>query len=238
MIECLVREAEKNKADVVICGYRECYKDGTFKERFCNKTIRVKYKKEILPEFFVTNNIGWNVWAKLYKKSAVDSIQFRVGMRIAEDMFFNYEVLKEAAVIVEYGFPGYNYIKHENSVMSSCDCSKFFDSFYLTKEVFEDIVTNHEYKDEKLYFYIKNELFFFRYIYAKNKNKEDGKKIEIARRVFLNTLPDEKIECGKRMKIEVFLLKYFKSIFKVFAKCYWKSRSKYKLKGFKRKNWG
>ena len=78
------------------------------------------------------------MWAKLYTRSIIGDVRFQVGKRIAEDMYFNYEILKKAKTIVECGFPKYNYIKQDESAMASSDCSRFFDSFYLTKAVFDD----------------------------------------------------------------------------------------------------
>ena len=73
-ISALVEVAEREKSDITIGGYREYYDDGREKEYGCNQKTIVKKDKQILTEFFTTNNIGWNVWAKLYKRNAVEGI--------------------------------------------------------------------------------------------------------------------------------------------------------------------
>lgn len=211
-------------ADIAIIGHREYYEDGSFKECFCNKKKTVKHGTEILTEFFTTNNISWTVWAKLYTRAAIDSVRFQVGKRIAEDMYFNYEVLKNAKIIVEYGFPKYNYIKQDESAMASSDCSRFFDSFYLTKKVFDDEETDEKHKTNKTIFYAKSGLFFFRMIYAKDKDKKAGKDIKKARKIFLDSLCGEKIGLTGRMQLELIILKYFEPLYRQQAKIYWSKK--------------
>lgn len=220
LLESMMNEMEQEDADIVITGHRECYDDGSFKECFCNKRKDVKCGKEILKEFFTTNNISWTVWAKLYKRAVIENVRFKVGKRIAEDMFFNYEALKNASLIVEYGFPEYNYIKQDGSAMASSDCSKFFDSFYLIKAVFDDIETDELFRSEKMSFYVKSELFFFRMIYAKDKNHRAAREIEKARRIFLDSLKDGVNILSTRMRMELLLLKYFEPLYRIQAKIY------------------
>ncbi len=65
----------------------------------------------------------------------------------------------------------YNYIKQDESAMASSDCSRFFDSFYLTKAVFDDVETNANHRTDKVFFYVRSGLFFFRLMYAKDRKK-------------------------------------------------------------------
>lgn len=225
LLKSMMNIVEQKQADIVVAGHRELYNDGSFKECFCSGKIDVKFGKEILKEFFVTNNISWTVWAKLYKKSVIQNVRFKVGKRIAEDMYFNYEVLKNAKTIVEYGFPGYNYIKLEESAMASSDCIKFFDSFYLTKAVFDDIETDEFFKHQKEQFYVKNELFFFRLIYAKDKKRQVTDEIKEVRKKFIDSTQDIYID-SLRMRMELLLLKYFEPLYRLQAKFYWGGKRK------------
>lgn len=217
-IRLLVEVAEREKADVAIGGYRECYDDGSEKKYGYNRKTTVKRDKEILTEFFSTNNIGWNVWAKLYKRDAVEGIFFIEGKKIAEDMFFVYQVLKTVNRVAIYGFPIYRYIKHGNSAMADTNCLKFFDSFYLTRDVFMNKETDELYKKEKLDFYIRNELFFFRFIYTKDKMGKVKEEIANARYIFLDDVEKNTGNKTLRMKIELLLLKRVPVLFKMYAK--------------------
>lgn len=40
--------------------------------------------------------------------------------------------------------------------MASSDCSRFFDSFYLTKAVFDDAETNENHRTDKVFFYVRS----------------------------------------------------------------------------------
>ena len=84
-----------------------------YEEVNCSKEIFVKKEKEVLREFFLSNKIGWNVWAKLYKKDVIGNIRFVEGKKTAEDMFFVFEALKNAKKIVIHEEPLYNYIKQQ-----------------------------------------------------------------------------------------------------------------------------
>lgn len=218
MIDSLVEVAERENADVTIGGYRECYDDGSEKQYLCSQKTFVKKDKEILTDFFTTNNIGWNVWAKLYKRNAVKGISFIEGKKIAEDMFFIYQVLKSVDRVAIYGFPIYRYVKHDDSAMAGTNSLKFFDSFYLTRDVFLDPETDEFYKKEKLDFYIRNELFFFRFIYTKDKMGNAKKEIANVRNMFLNDVEYHTGNEKLRTKIELLMLKRIPSLFKIYAK--------------------
>lgn len=216
----MLDDCKKNDADISISGYREWYEADKYEEVNCSKEFSVKTEKEILKEFFLSNKIGWNVWAKLYKKDVIGNIRFIEGKKTAEDMFFVYEVLKNAKKIVVHEEPLYNYVKQENSAMADANCEKFFDTFYLINEVYKDNIIDSELEEEKLSFYLKSGLWFFRFIIAKDKEKKYQELILKARVEFLNNIKVRKIDCGIRFKIEVFMLKHVYFIFRMFA-YYW-----------------
>mgnify|MGYP001623086881 CR=1 FL=1 len=226
LLESMMDVIQQKQADVVISGHRECYDDGSFKDCFCNKKETVKCGDQILSDFFTTNNIRWTVWAKLYTRSIIGTVRFQNGKRIAEDMYFNYEIFKKANTIVECEFQKYNYIRHDKSVMASNDCSRFFDSFYLTKAVFDDIETNENHWSEKILFYVKNSLYFFRMIYAKDRNKKAAENIRDARKIFLNSIQNNIVVLPGRMRLELLLLKCNESLYRQLAKIYWKMKGR------------
>ena len=224
LIRLLLDESIRYAADVVSSGFRECYRDGSTKDFYCFGSVDCRYRDDILTDFFESEKISWNVWAKLYSKKIIGTTRFKVDRKIAEDMFFNYEILKKASCIVECGYSGYSYIKNGNSVMAGKNDIKFLDSFYLTKEVFEDEI-GCEYAEKKNLFYVKNSLFFFRYMYAKENDSVIDEAIERARVEFLNSLEDIKLNVGLRMDFELKVLKYTKCLFRIIAKAYWLNRT-------------
>ena len=224
MISSLIEIAEQEDIDVVVGGYRECYDDGSETKYGCNRKTLIKRGQEILTDFFTTNNIGWTVWAKLYRREAIQSVCFVEGKKVAEDMFFVYQILKKIDSIAIYGFPVYRYIKHDNSAMADVNCAKFFDSFYLTRDVFHDPETDETVKSEKELFYIRNELFFFRFIYTKDRLGKYRTEINDAKRIFLTDIEKHEADLNLRMKLELFMLKRATWLFKAYAKASWGKR--------------
>ena len=228
LLSSMINIIKQEHADVIIIGHKECYDNGNYKECFCGGKKIIKHNSEILSDFFTTNNISWTVWAKLYSRSIIGDIRFQVEKHIAEDMYFNYEIFKKAKIVVEYGYPKYNYIKNNESAMSSSNTTHFFDSFYLTKAVFDDLETNEHFLLDKLFFYIKSELFFFRMINAKNKEKNKNlvEDIKNAKILFLDSIRDYNIQLPWRMRLELFLFKHCEHLYMIQSKIYGKIKFK------------
>ncbi len=224
MISSLIDVAERENADVVVGGYRECYDDGSEIQYGCNRKTVIKKGEEILTDFFTTNNIGWHVWAKLYRRDSIKDVCFVEGKKVAEDMFFIYQVLKKIDTIAIYGYPIYRYIKHNDSAMSDTNAVKFFDSFYLTRAVFNDSETDGMYKNEKVLFYIRNVLFFFRFILLKDKMGTARAEINNAKRIFLTDIKKYKANANLRMKLEILMLKRAPLLFRAYARISWNGR--------------
>ncbi|MDD6589117.1 MAG: glycosyltransferase [Anaerobutyricum hallii] len=217
LISVLVNSCIEKNADMAICGYREWYDDKHCTEFQCTDSITILKGKEILKDFFSTNNIGWNVWGKIYKKSLVGDTRFIVGKRAAEDMYFVYEILKKAHTLVMNNKALYNYEKQDNSAMTDSNCMKFFDTYELVNKVFEDETLDDELKNAQLNFYIKSELWFFRFINAKDRNNENKSEIKKARKKFLDNIKKKETRCSGRTKIELILLQYLYPIFRVIS---------------------
>ena len=60
----------------------------------------------------------------------------------------------------------------ENATQTKSVIEKFFDTFYLINEVYKDNSIDSELEQEKLSFYLKSGLWFFRFIIAKDKKHE------------------------------------------------------------------
>ena len=196
MFETLINKISNENADIAVCGYRECYSDKTFKSyKKPNKILA--NNKDILDDFFITNNIGWNIWAKLYKRNKVENIR-----KQTDRLVFTEEVL-------------YDYQKSGESAMSDQNVLKFMDTFELINKVFDDKETDELFINEKNAFYIKNCLWFFRFMNVKDKS--DFLKIEIKEKknIFLKNINNNNINISLKTKFELFLFKYFPLFFKI-----------------------
>lgn len=219
-IETLYRLCTEYSVDFSMCGYIECYADGRKNKVLGSNEIKVWNRDNLCQEFFGGNNIGWNVWAKMYKRSLLETIRFPVGMRIAEDMYFIYQVCMSAEKAVKKSVPLYKYMKQDNSAMAATNCEKFFDNYILLKRVLDDgkFSLSEETTLEKRQFYIRHTLRFLRFIIVRDcKNTYDHQIKEICDEVVkcVNTH-----ECGKmkfQQQMELTLLRYAYPIFKIYA---------------------
>lgn len=218
LINTLLEECNKNKADIALCGHKECYGGGKYIEKNCAGSIEIKKEKEILKEFFGSNKIGWNVWGKLYKKEVVGNTRFLIGKKTAEDMFFVYEVLKKAKKIVIGKEPLYYYIKNNDSAMADVNCNKFFDTYDLINKVYEDEFIDVEMQMYKTEFYINSSLWFFKFIIAKDKEKRYRKRIENLRIQFLNNVENNGIESSTKTRFLINIFKHNYGLFKILAR--------------------
>ena len=78
----------------------------------------------------------------------------------------------------------------------------------------------------KLDFYIRNELFFFRFIYTKDKMGKAKNEIANVRNMFLNDVEHHIGNEKLRTKIELLMLKRIPSLFKIYARISWGGQKK------------
>ena len=225
LIKTLVEDCEKNKADIAMSGYRECYGENQYIEKNCSNQIEIKTGKEILKEFYLSNCIGWNVWAKLYTAEVIGDTRFVVGKKNAEDMFFLYQVLKKTKRIVLHGVPLYNYIKQNDSAMENRNCDAFFDTFNLINLIYKDKESNEQIQTDKTVFYVNSCLWFFKFINIKDKEKKYKKKIDNARRYFLDNIENVDIKYNLKTKLQLKLFQHNYMAFRVLSMCWeWKNK--------------
>lgn len=219
-IETLYKLCVEHSVDFSMCGYMECYADGRMKQVFNSNEIEIWTGEELCKEFFTGNNVGWNVWAKMYKRSLLEIVRFPVGMRIAEDMYFLYQVCMNSQKAIKKAVPLYRYFKQDNSVMATADCEKFFDNYVLLSRVLQDetFQLSEQLIQEKTKFYIRHTLRFLRFIIAKDRQN--------MYRCRINEIRAELIQCVRNLgygklkiqqQLELTLLQYMYPIFKVYA---------------------
>lgn len=214
LISTLVRNLKKHKADVSECGYKEYFDKINYLSVTCEKKKEL-VGSDILECFFTSNTIGWSVWGKVYKRSVIGETRFKLGRRTAEDMFFVYEILKKSKKIIVDEHLLYNYIRQSDSAMADTNCEKFFDTYDLITEVYEDELSNKKLKKAQLEFYISKMLWFFRFIICKDKKKLYSEQIQRARVFFLQNIKMSKIKCTRKQNIELFLFKYTYPVYKI-----------------------
>ena len=216
MIKVLLTNLRKYDADISMCKYNEIYRDKKICINKVSEIIKIQEAPDVLIDFFEKNEIGWNVWGKMYKREIVGTTRFLEGKRTAEDMYFLYQVLKKTKRLVIKENALYNYVKWDTSTMNSKNIDKFFDTFSLIQKVYEDSEVSEVYNESKLKFYLCKSLWFFKLIVAKG-TKNNTEEIEKRRKKFLNNLQRKKIKCSFREKWELLLLNKTEFGFKIYS---------------------
>lgn len=216
MIKVLLTNLRKYDADISMCKYNEIYRDKKICINKVSEIIKIQEVPDVLIDFFEKNEIGWNVWGKMYKREIVGTTRFLEGKRTAEDMYFLYQVLKKTKRLVIKENALYNYVKWDTSTMNSKNIDKFFDTFSLIQKVYEDSEVSEVYNESKLKFYLCKSLWFFKLIVVKG-TKNNNEEIEMRRKKFLNNLQNKKIKCSFREKWELLLLNKTKFGFKIYS---------------------
>lgn len=216
MIKALLTNLRKYDADISMCKYNEIYRDKKICINKVSEIIKIQEVPNVLIDFFEKNEIGWNVWGKMYKREIVGTTRFLEGKRTAEDMYFLYQVLKKTKRLVIKENALYNYVKWDTSTMNSKNIDKFFDTFSLIQKVYEDSEVSEVYNESKLKFYLCKSLWFFKLIVAKG-TKNNTEEIEMRRKKFLNNLQNKKIKCSFREKWELLLLNKTEFGFKIYS---------------------
>lgn len=217
----LVEELVFSGADVSMGAYREWYGENRYKV-YSRNNKKIEYSgEEILKEFLLYNTFDWNVWNKIYKKEILGDVRFPEKVRIAEDMYFLYQVCKKIHKIVYVNDVLYDYRKQGESAMNDRNVRKFVDSYEMIKRVYSDLIDSEDSKrvDWVTIFYVKNALRYLRLLACKDKHKAAIKEFEVARKEILSIVDDSVFRnLSVKNKIEYFLLKYSRSLFKLCGK--------------------
>ncbi|MBS5402042.1 MAG: glycosyltransferase [Bifidobacterium sp.] len=214
MLTVLAKKCETEKADIAICGYEEVC--GNY-----SRTISPSAESEILLQpnilkvFLTENIIGWNVWAKLYRRDVIGNTRFQNGKKIAEDMYFNYEVLKKAKKVFLTEKTLYSYIKNNESAMSTGDSEKYFDTIDLVNKVYNDTNIDNSHKSDLYHFYVKYNLWFLRFITSKAYTSLDKKRIEETKKSLLSNVDASQFTLRKREVAEIASMRYMPHIYKL-----------------------
>lgn len=124
MIELLVNQLEKEKADISICGIFHCY-SGKNPEK-SKPWYRVLNSEEAIEIAFEGKIFSVNAVNKLYKKEIFNSIRYPEG-KATEDAFVIVDVFSRANRIVATSEQKYFYFHREGSITTVKTASNCFD---------------------------------------------------------------------------------------------------------------
>lgn len=213
MLESLFFECENTNSQMAICGYKEILALNYKKEINCIGNNSILSGPDILKCFFEENTIGWNVWAKLYRRELIGKIRFRDNRKIAEDMFFVFEILKHTDKICILGQAFYNYYKSDNSAMSSSQFAKYTDTFELIEDVYTDQTCKTHFSDSLGFFYLRYNIWFFRFAYPRVSNANEKELLGRLKDRFFSKLHNIHYKYNFITEIQLFALRYLPAFF-------------------------
>ncbi len=137
MLEDLHKYAKDNCAEVVICGFSNT--DGKQKR----KSIIPKTGSLNMPKDF-----EWYFnapWGKIFKKDIIDkyNIKFPLGITLAEDLWFVFQILYSATNVYGINEILYNYYYNSDSVTKSLSEKNFKDEICIIKMIEKQISQNN-----------------------------------------------------------------------------------------------
>jgi glycosyltransferase involved in cell wall biosynthesis len=152
--EKLIRCAEENNAELVICHYREY-------EKFCKqKEIEdeIKISNIKAEQFFGQSVSSWMrayVWGKLYSKEIIKEKKFATDLSVMEDNLFNIDVVAASlhGKITIIKQPLYYRINREESLSKSLDGEEWIDLSITFVEKVLNIVDNTNEASKKFLLY-------------------------------------------------------------------------------------
>lgn len=146
MCKTLYEEAEREKADIVVAGYKKVYPNG--KEEICNneripKVLKGKQVISVLlanmlgapPNYYSDDYIGMSVWKNLYSREIVKKYKIRFPSEreyISEDIIFHIYFLQHVkkAVVLPDAF--YCYCQNGDSLTTTYKKNRF----YMVKKLY------------------------------------------------------------------------------------------------------
>lgn len=114
MMESMMKNMIDNKVDMVVCNIKYVYEDREVVKY--NQSDRILDRYEAMEEYLKDGVVQAVAWNKLYKKSLINKMRYKVG-KTNEDEFFTYKVVDKTAKIYYNSTPFYNYLQRDSSIM-------------------------------------------------------------------------------------------------------------------------
>lgn len=130
--------AAQHKADLVIGDYYLLFDDGKeFRYRSSNIKPHLWDRESALVAFFKGENIGVNLFDKIFKRSKIGTSRFDEKVRIGEDFLFIFQYLTTIKNVYGDFTPGYFYFQRSGSAMNGKFNEKYFDVINVSDKILD-----------------------------------------------------------------------------------------------------
>ncbi|MEH7226762.1 glycosyltransferase family A protein [Bacillus sp. JJ1566] len=175
MVETMVINSIKNKADIVQSAFYYAYEDYLlFDNRYFSKDdMPITLNKKILMTELVINEKVKNfAWGKLYKTELIKDLPFEKGV-LFEDVFWSHNVMHRVNTYLILHKPMYYYLQRSDSIVSTytprnLDILKGLKVRHKFLEIHYEYLTKESYKN-----ILKTSLIHYNLLFM-NKNKDKG----------------------------------------------------------------
>lgn len=233
MYEILLNNAIENDADISHCGYQMVFPSRVDYYYDTGKKV-IQDNKKGIRDIIVGDYVEPGIWNKLYRKSTIENVFMPVGIKINEDVLFNFYAFTKSKKSVYEDLPLYYYILRKGSTATSkVNTNKLYDPIKVRKEIFDYCLKNYDKELQSLSYtsYLNAVISLYRTI--KNNKLKDEKSNA---KKYKNDIKQikERLPLSKRTKVEKMLFLHFTSlhmfVYKVYDKFISKNSDKYEVK--------
>lgn len=233
MYEVLLKNALDNDADISHCGYQMVFPSRVDYYFNTGKKV-IQDNKKGIRDLIVGDYVEPSPCIKLYKKEVLSELMMPKGIKINEDVLFNFYAFCNSQKSVYEDLPLYHYILRKNSAATSkINNNKLFDPIIVRKEIFDYCCKNLDFEIQSLAYskYLGSVIGLYRTL----KINKITDKNELAKR-YKDEIKNIKVKfsLSRRMKIEKFLFFHFTSIhmfiYSFYDKHISKNTDKYEVK--------
>lgn len=120
-IQVMVATLEEYSADIVECGLKKLYKDGTSVPFEINNCELAEYENTTFLKEYLYNQTGVIFLNKIYKADLIKDVRFKTERRCVDDAFFTYKVVSSAKKIIRISKALIYYRQRLSSAMHNAD---------------------------------------------------------------------------------------------------------------------
>lgn len=138
MYEILLKNAIDSGAEISYCGLKQIQLNGRID--YSNNTLekRVVKKEEAIKGYFFDDKIKPFMYSpcnKIFSNRIMQKVRYREELAIGEDILFVFECIRQANYLVMEDICLYNYVRRENSAMTSSFSDKRMHYIVAAEEI-------------------------------------------------------------------------------------------------------
>lgn len=141
--EMMIKSGKKQNADLLVGDYNLVFPDGK-KKRYRSSANKPIFwdQNSAIKDFLKGENIGVNLFDKLFLRNTIGNLKFDEEIKIGEDMYFIFQFLTRTKKVYGSFIAGYYYFQREGSTMNSIFTESHFDVITISNRILEWIKDN------------------------------------------------------------------------------------------------